>query len=72
MCEHHCRIFDVCETGETEREGRQLASRGGVAVPSGTGHAPHQLLRHRQTHQNQNLCPGVCRHDTNSGNLINI
>lgn len=51
------RICHRCEAGEDED--RRLDAGGGVFVQGDTGHAPHQLLRHGQADQNQDLRPGT-------------
>lgn len=51
------RVCHRCEAGEDED--RRLDAGGGVVVQGDTGHAPHQLLRHGQADQNQDLCTGT-------------
>lgn len=50
----------ICHRREAgEDEDRRLDAGGGVVVQGDTGHAPHQLLRHGQADQNQDLCSGT-------------
>lgn len=51
------RVCHRCEAGEDED--RRLDAGGGVVLQGDTGHAPHQLLRHGQADQNQDLCTGT-------------